>query len=457
MKLTQRLLAALLSAAMLLTPTLAAEERNPQSLDTWAYPYLADSYALGLVDDNYTTYIKDTITLQQLSAMTKVVSDKLSLLNLTVRTPSQEEKALVVDQTRGGVVNALYQAAADWKIPGLEQGPEGFLTTLGVLQGDGSGNRLERPCTYQEAMILSNRLILSLYDLNDAGSKGLLWKATNGNTTLYLLGTIHVDRNNLYPMHRRVRSAIEAAQEVIFEVNFNDVEDAQAYAALQVYTDGTTLKDHIPADLYTRTLEVFAAMGMNETTVASYKPWVLGLMLSNISMQDDSTGSNSMAMDLYVNAKAVNAGKPIGAAESYAFQGQLFDTLSQTYQLDMLESGLALAGTAGNETSNTADSETQAALAAQDKLMTTMMDAWKQGNVNAFSTAYDKKAVLASEDELNRRLFTDRDPGMISCAASYLARKDGNTYFMAVGAGHMVDPGGIVSGLKALGYTVVPV
>ena len=26
--------------------------------------------------------------------------------------------------------------------------------------------------------------------------------------------------------------------------------------------------------------------------------------------------------------------------------------------------------------------------------------------------------------------------------------------FMAVGAGHMDDPGGIVSGLRALGYTV---
>ena len=43
---------------------------------------------------------------------------------------------------------------------------------------------------------MANRLILALYDANDAGSKGLLWKATNGRNTLYLLGTIHLDRDD---------------------------------------------------------------------------------------------------------------------------------------------------------------------------------------------------------------------------------------------------------------------
>lgn len=43
---------------------------------------------------------------------------------------------------------------------------------------------------------------------------------------------------------------------------------------------------------------------------------------------------------------------------------------------------------------------------------------------------------------------------MIAFAAKLLEREGENTFFMAVGAGHMVDPGGIVSGLRALGYTV---
>ena len=43
---------------------------------------------------------------------------------------------------------------------------------------------------------------------------------------------------------------------------------------------------------------------------------------------------------------------------------------------------------------------------------------------------------------------------MIEAAAGYLEREGENTFFLAVGAGHMVDPGGIVGGLRDLGYTV---
>lgn len=53
--------------------------------DAWAVGELADSYAMGLVDDNYTTYIQSTITNEQLSAMTGIVADKLALLELPSR------------------------------------------------------------------------------------------------------------------------------------------------------------------------------------------------------------------------------------------------------------------------------------------------------------------------------------------------------------------------------------
>ena len=33
-------------------------------------------------------------------------------------------------------------------------------------------------------------------------------------------------------------------------------------------------------------------------------------------------------------------------------------------------------------------------------------------------------------------------------------REGENTFFLAVGAGHMLDPGGIISGLRDMGYTV---
>ena len=91
---------------------------------------------------------------------------------------------------------------------------------------------------------------------------------------------------------------------------------------------------------------------------------------------------------------------------------------------------------------------------AQEAQIAAMFDAWKDRDPETFAAVYGKETVMDSGDELNVKLFTERDPGMIAAAAEYLETEGENTFFLAVGAGHMVDPGGIVSGLRGLGYTV---
>ena len=43
---------------------------------------------------------------------------------------------------------------------------------------------------------------------------------------------------------------------------------------------------------------------------------------------------------------------------------------------------------------------------------------------------------------------------MITYAADYLEQEGSHTGLLVVGAGHMIGSGGIVQGLKDLGYTV---
>ena len=446
--LVKKILAGTLSAALLSLPALAAQPQQPA---LWAVDQLADSYALGLVDDDYASYIQDPVTLEQLEAMTDVVANKLALLELDQRTA--DTVGLVVDTTRGGVMNALYQEAAAYEIDGVAEGPAAFLTGLGVVRGDQAGAlNLDRTCTYQEAMVMADRLILAVYDANDAGSKGLLWKATNGENTLYLLGTIHLDRDNVYPLHKSVREALQASEEVIFELDLNDQEGIALLQSLQTYSDGTTLADHISPELYQRVQTMAATLGMGSNDLDLYKPWALASTFSTLSLQNDTTGANAMAIDSYINAAAVNSGKAIGAVETYAFQGGIFDGLSTEYQQAYLNSSLTvLEGVLSGTTAAPAD---EAYLQAQEEMISGMFAAWKDRDPEAFGKVYNKTAIINSDDELNSKLFTERDPGMIQAAANYLETEGSHTYFMAVGAGHMVDPGGIVSGLQELGYTV---
>ena len=458
----KKVLSAILTLALVLclgAPALAAEAETPtQQPSPWTYEYLADAYALGLLDDSYGTYIQSPVTMEQLESMRTIVSDKLALLELPQRTAG--DAPLVIDTTRGGVLNALYQVCADYRLEGIEAGAIPFLQSLGVVHGvNGAGDlSLERACTYQEAMVMTGRLVLAVYDRQDAGSHGLFWKATNGKNTLYLLGTAHMDRGNVYPFHKSLRAALASANEVYFELDFNDQAGIAEFAAMQTYSDGTTLKDHISEELYAQTVQVFAALGMTEEMVAVYKPWALANSLMALSTQDETTTGTAMAIDLYVNSAAANAGKTIGAVETYALQGGIFDTLSPEYQEAYLAGyvTMALSSLTGQtpELSEEDQKALQEAMELQQQTLDAIMEAWKAGDVAAFEKVYNKASVVESDDELNSRLFTDRDPGMIKAAAALLEREGENTFFMAVGAGHMVDPGGIVSGLRALGYTV---
>lgn len=451
---TRRLFAAVLAAALLVPAAFAAgmETSAGQQPAPWTYSAIADSYAMGLMDDNYRTYIASPLTQEQLDAMTGVLSAKLAALELPQRAADPAEQALTVDTTRGGVMNALYQECAAYELAGVEEGAVPFLSGLGVVQGDGSDLAQARLCTYQEAMVMTQRLILAVYDSRDAGSKGLLWKATNGDNTLYLLGTIHLDRSNVYPLHRSLREALLSADTVAFELDFNDADGVAEFAAMQVYSDGTTLADHISPELYSRVSAALTGLGMEEGQFALYKPWALANSFTVLASLDETTSENAMAIDMYCNSLASWADIPVEGVETYAFQANIFDTLDPEYLEAYLDGTLTLyeAAQEGAQPSP----EVAAAAEANEKTMAGMFAAWKVRDPEAFTSFYDKNAIINSDDQLSSRLFTGRDPGMIEAAAAYLEQEGQNTVFMAVGAGHMTDPGGIVSGLKALGYTV---
>ncbi len=453
----KKLLALLLAFGLVggITPVLAAEEAQPAPFPAWGYKELADGYAMGLFGDEIQTHHSQPVTQAQLDKLTGVVAGKLALLE----APANPDKggALVIDTTRGGVINALYQEAAAYDFPGIEAGPVDFMRSMKVLRGDGAGLALDRPCTLLEAAAFANRLILNLYDRQNAGSLGLLWKAEGNGNTLYLLGSIHTDRNNLYPFHKQLRDVIASAELAAFELDFNSQEGIDEFTAMQVYSDGTTLKDHIDPELYQAVVDALAPLGMPEAQVALFKPWALANSFTALSMTDETASENAMAIDLYVNARAANADVPTQGIETYAFQGKIFDDLSDEYQENYLTMTLAmfLGMDAAGDMTEEEKAAYEAALKEQDAIVDRWMDQWKARDVNGFANDYPKDALSADpSDELNSKLFEGRDPNMIAWADRYLKQEGSHTGLMTVGAGHMIGETGVVQGLRDLGYTV---
>lgn len=450
----KKILSLLLAFGLLTVPVLAAEESQAEPLPAWAWGEMADAYALGLVGDEIYTDHSKPVTQEQLDKMTQVAADKLVLLEVEQRSNAG---SFVIDTTRGGVLNALYMETLPYAFAGVDAGPVEFLSSLGVVHGDGASLALDRPCTLLEAACFANRMILALYDQQNAGSLGLLWKAEGNGNTLYLLGSIHTDRDNLYPFHKQLRDIITSAELAAFELDFNSQEGIDEFTAMQVYSDGTTLKDHVDPELYQEVVEALAPLDMPEEQVASYKPWALANTFTALSMLDETSSDNAMALDLYVSAKASNLGIQVEGIETYAFQGKIFDDLSDEYQENYLAMTLSmyLGMDAAEGLSEEEKAEYEAALKEQDEAVGRWMEQWKTRDTEAFANDYPKDVIQSNtSDELNSKLFEGRDPNMIAWADRYLKQDGAHTGLMTVGAGHMIGKTGVVQGLKDLGYTV---
>ena len=452
----KKLLTLLLALGLLgsTVPVLAAEESQAEPLPAWAWGEVADSYALGLVGDEIYTDHSKPVTQEQLDKMTQVAADKLALLGVEQRSNAG---SFVLDTTRGGVLNALYMEALPYAFADIDAGPVEFLSSLGVVHGDGADLALDRPCTLLEAACFANRMILALYDQQNAGSLGLLWKAEGNGNTLYLLGSIHTDRSNLYPFHKQLRDIITSAELAAFELDFNSQEGIDEFTAMQMYSDGTTLKDHIDPEIYQEVVEALVPLGTPEEQVAQFKPWALANTFTALSMLDETSSDNAMALDLYVSAKASNLGTQVEGIETYAFQGKIFDDLSDEYQENYLAMTLSmyLGMDAAEGLSDEEKAEYEAALKEQDEAVDRWMEQWKTRDTEAFANDYPKDVIQSNTtDELNSKLFEGRDPNMIAWADRYLKQDGAHTGLMTVGAGHMIGKTGVVQGLKDLGYTV---
>lgn len=442
----KKLFAVLLTICMLAIPVAAAPSN-------WAASELTDSEALGMLQADDLEALQKTVTPEKLQVVCSVLDQRLAAAGLEKRA-DYAPAPTASELTRGAVLDALMEIVNSYVMPDgvLPQADGAALTmqALEVVRGYSDHSlQLDRLCTLEEALVMGSRCVTALVDRLNDGSNGFLWKAEKDGNVVYLLGTIHVDRGNIYPFSASLRDVLQQSDRVVFEVDFGNEEGLEQYAAMQVYSDGTSLKDHIDTDLYQQVVDLLAPFGYDESIVSTLKPWVLANLFTSLTASDVtvSDASAPMVIDMYVYTKAFALGKAIGEIEGYAYQAALFDSLSAEYQNDYLRQSVELF-TAGTDT----DPEESV-----DSVYDEWISMWIDRDIEGFITAYPKDDAAMSEDELNSKLFGERDDNMSAYVKNLLDTQNSGTTLIVVGAGHMIGETGIVQQLLDAGYTVAPV
>lgn len=453
-KIKKGIMAGLLTLIMIFSnvlPVLAEEVPQPD-ISFWAIQTLNEAERYGIYPLHWYNYgFNETITEDKMQMLLKGTDEKLKALGLQEKQ-SYEFNQNAFDGSRKAVAESIYYLFDGYvlseELTIKADSPIDFMIKKGIINGSDKGLELDSPATVEQAVVMVSRLIMDTCDALDGGSKGLFWKTAKGKNTVYLLGSIHVGRTDMYPLNKKIRAAFEEADALVVEANLLSMQEGMDYFIQQaMYQDGTTLKDNVSEATYEKCLQVFEKFSLPMDVYENFKPWSIANDLAVITSSATETleGAAEVAnagIDMYFLSSALLQGKPIMELEGIRFQADLFNSIPQELQESHLNGIL-------NEILNPVSTE----IADTESVVELWQKQWVNGEIEDLRESY-AASLNASEDEFTKALFGKRDENMTEKIIELLEKDEEGTYFVVVGFGHFVVEGMVIDQLEEKGYEV---
>lgn len=268
--------------------------------------------------------------------------------------------------------------------------------------------------------------------VRDAAPQHFLWRVDGGDNTIWLLGSVHLLRPEVYPLPAPITAAYEEAEVVVFELDL-DVAQAGAATMLQrgLYPVGKTLQTELGEDTWREVEAALTDVGVNPQLFQRMEPWVVALTLTAMKLQKagfaDSTG-----IDAYFYRRAKAAGKERMALETLEEQVALFDEMGAVVQEAFLRSTL-------DELAN---------LTSEMDVLTAL---WQRGDVSGLEAR--ALTELQQTPSLYQALVVERNRRWVPAIEALIAGE--KEVLVVVGALHLVGGDGVVAMLRAQGYEVM--
>ncbi|WP_339176540.1 TraB/GumN family protein [Solibacillus sp. FSL R5-0691] len=445
-KMTKTVLATTLGTTLMLTsiiPAVKADEVTPD-ISSWAIGTLNEGEKYGIFPiEWYYDGFRSAITKERLNNLIELTEQKIASLNL-----EKKEKftpvAVKGDGTRGDIINLLYNIVGQYKLDTVDDAVT-YMQKHKVLQGSEKGLMLDQKATTQHAVIFAVRLIQDTFEQANAGAKGVAWVVEDEDTKVYLLGSIHVGTPDLYPMHKKLTKAFDESDGLFVEANLLDPTGMDYYIEKAMFNDGRTIKEVVSEETYAKLQKVATQLEMPMEELEMQKPWLLSNNFSSM-MMDGAFGltAEEMAMhgvDMQFLLSAYLQQKPIYELEGINAQVDMFEALSPEAQEESLVA--ALDGIL--EPADQSEEDVQ--------LMADWFTNWVKGDVEKFAESLSE--MEGDTSEFNQMLFGKRDAEMAAKLVDVLEEQKG-TFFVVVGAGHLLVDKNIRYHLEESGYEVKP-
>jgi len=266
-----------------------------------------------------------------------------------------------------------------------------------------------------------------------AMASSFLWKVNSDTATVYLLGSIHLGVPSMYPLPKAMEDAYASADYLVVEVNESELKQPEVQLQILqkgMYQGDDTLVDHVDASLYQRLTTLLTKLNIPVQPIVKMRPGMIAITLDVLVMQQMGY-SPELGVDMHFMHKAQKQHKPILELESAQEQMNLLlgfndDTLLLKQTLIQLDN--------------------------MKDMSSGMLSSWQNGNAEALNKLVIEDPLKQNPEFLpfTKKLIFDRNITMAKKIQQYLSDK--STYFVIVGAGHLVGDKGIISLLRKKGF-----
>jgi uncharacterized protein YbaP (TraB family) len=265
----------------------------------------------------------------------------------------------------------------------------------------------------------------------------LLWRVDSGASTVFLLGSVHAAREDIYPLNDYIESAFSSAARLAVEVDITRMDQTamqEKLLDLGVLPPDRTLSGLLGPELAGRVRDKLASLGLPDAAFERFRPWMVYMTLAAMDLAEIGFGGEN-GVDLHFLKRAGD--REIVELESMESQLDLLAGFTDEEQCELLSEYI-------EESVNLPE------------VTAGIFDAWIRGDDARMGELLSaEQAKSAMDDRIERILVRERDAQMVKKVQDLLQRP--GTSFVVVGAAHLTGPGSIVDLLGRSGFRVVAV
>jgi uncharacterized protein YbaP (TraB family) len=294
------------------------------------------------------------------------------------------------------------------------------------------------------AALIRDRAVPDVVPLHEAASDvpahepplPLLWKVSDADNAVYLLGSFHLLKDDDYPLSPDIDAAFADAGRIVFEVAPEDLADpdtGRKFLEAARFEDGRTLSDVLDPRLREKLHRLLARQGSSIGQIDHYSPWYVNLSLM-LGLSQSLGFRAEQGLDRYLMQQALDAGKPTSGLESIDDQLHALVASPMAEQVTGLEDFI----------------DRPQEIPAE---LSSLHQAWRDGDV-AKLDALTRLEMLDRTPQTYQVINVDRNEAWLPQLQQMLDDHRHLDFLVVVGALHLLGEDGLVEKLRMHGYRI---